>query len=134
MECEWSCITANLSLVKITRPVVFRCALPVNALPVSKGVLTVFGDTSKTDFDTSKTHCQSSISIFSWDDERLFAPSTFFSQQPSGLIMVVQVQVDAGIRYDRFTELPVSLVLFSLICVDIVERIRPLRLTGQGKR
>lgn len=122
MECEWSCITANLSLVKITRPVVFRCALPV-----SKGVLTVFGD-------TSKTHCQSSNSIFSWDAKRLFAPSTFFSQQPSDLIMIVQVQVDAGIKYDRFTELPVSLVLFSLICVDIVERIRPLRLTGQGKR
>ncbi|XDV27426.1 hypothetical protein PO909_030961 [Leuciscus waleckii] len=43
-----------------------------------------------------------------------------------------KVQVDAGIKYDRFTELPVSLVLFSLICVDIVERIRPLRLTGQA--
>lgn len=57
-----------------------------------------------------------------------------FSQQPSALFMVVQVQVDADIKYDRFTELPVSLVLFSLICVDIVERIRPLRLTGQGKQ
>ncbi|XP_077086996.1 transmembrane protein 236 [Siphateles boraxobius] len=43
-----------------------------------------------------------------------------------------KVQVDAGIKYDRFTELPVSLVLFSLMCVDIVERIRPLRLTGQA--
>ncbi|XP_067219763.1 transmembrane protein 236 [Chanodichthys erythropterus] len=43
-----------------------------------------------------------------------------------------KVQVDAGIKFDRFTELPVSLVLFSLICVDIVERIRPLRLTGQA--
>uniref|UniRef100_A0A671L1W2 Transmembrane protein 236-like n=1 Tax=Sinocyclocheilus anshuiensis TaxID=1608454 RepID=A0A671L1W2_9TELE len=45
-----------------------------------------------------------------------------------------EVQVDAGVKCDRFTELPVSLVLFSLICVDIVEKIRPLRLTGQGKR
>lgn len=80
--------------------------------------------------DTSKTHFQSFTSIFSWDDKKLFA----FSQQPSGLFMVVQVQVDADIKFDRFTELPVSLVLFSLICVDIVERIRPLRLTGQGKR
>uniref|UniRef100_A0A667XN70 Transmembrane protein 236 n=1 Tax=Myripristis murdjan TaxID=586833 RepID=A0A667XN70_9TELE len=34
---------------------------------------------------------------------------------------------------DHFTELPVSLVLFSLICVDIIERIRPCRLTGQCK-
>ncbi|TRY97697.1 hypothetical protein DNTS_035494 [Danionella cerebrum] len=41
-----------------------------------------------------------------------------------------KVQVDTGVRFDGFVELPVSLVLFSLICVDIVERIRPLHLTG----
>uniref|UniRef100_A0A672PST4 Transmembrane protein 236 n=1 Tax=Sinocyclocheilus grahami TaxID=75366 RepID=A0A672PST4_SINGR len=65
---------------------------------------------------------------FSEDDKRLFAHDSLFSQQPSGLFMVVQVQVDAGVKCDRFTELPVSLVLFSLICVDIVEKIRPLQL------
>ncbi|XP_051556647.1 transmembrane protein 236 [Myxocyprinus asiaticus] len=48
------------------------------------------------------------------------------------IIASSKVQVDAGVYYDCFTELPVSLVLFSLICVDIVERIRPLRLTGQA--
>ncbi|XP_051984835.1 transmembrane protein 236 [Xyrauchen texanus] len=48
------------------------------------------------------------------------------------IIASSKVQVDAGICYDHFTELPVSLVLFSLICVDIVERIRPLHLTGQA--
>nr|XP_055057936.1 transmembrane protein 236 [Misgurnus anguillicaudatus] len=48
------------------------------------------------------------------------------------IISSSKVQVDAGIDYDRFTELPVSLVLFSLICVDIVERIRPFPLTGQA--
>lgn len=32
-----------------------------------------------------------------------------------------------------FTEIPVSLVLFSLICIDVVERIRHCRLTGQGE-
>ncbi|XP_067309111.1 transmembrane protein 236 [Pseudorasbora parva] len=48
------------------------------------------------------------------------------------IIASSKVQVDADVRYDRFTELPVSLVLFSLICVDIVERIRPLCLTGQA--
>lgn len=48
------------------------------------------------------------------------------------IISSSKVQVDAGIYYDGFTELPVSLVLFCLICVDIVERIRPLRLTGQA--
>ncbi|KAI7809723.1 transmembrane protein 236 [Triplophysa rosa] len=48
------------------------------------------------------------------------------------IISSSKVQVDAGAYYDRFTELPVSLVLFSLICVDILERIRPLPLTGQA--
>uniref|UniRef100_A0A671M4I2 Transmembrane protein 236-like n=1 Tax=Sinocyclocheilus anshuiensis TaxID=1608454 RepID=A0A671M4I2_9TELE len=81
----------------------------------------VFGDISKT------------ASIFSLsppfyleDDKRFFAPDSLFSQQPSGLFMLVQVQADAGVKNDPFTELPVSLVLFSLICVDIVEKIRPL--------
>uniref|UniRef100_W5KIK6 Transmembrane protein 236 n=1 Tax=Astyanax mexicanus TaxID=7994 RepID=W5KIK6_ASTMX len=34
------------------------------------------------------------------------------------------VQIRNDIRLDTFAELPVSLVLFSLICIDIVERIR----------
>lgn len=42
-----------------------------------------------------------------------------------------QVQVDAGRRLDHFSELPVSLVLFALVCVDIIERIRPCRLIGR---
>ncbi|KAK2822603.1 hypothetical protein Q5P01_022668 [Channa striata] len=48
------------------------------------------------------------------------------------LITSSKVQVDTGYRLDHFTELPVSLVLFSLICVDITERIRPCSLTGQS--
>ncbi|XP_050980872.1 transmembrane protein 236 [Labeo rohita] len=48
------------------------------------------------------------------------------------IIASSKVQVDADVKYDRFTELPVSLVLFSLICVDIVEKIRPLCLTGRA--
>uniref|UniRef100_UPI003AAE3E73 transmembrane protein 236 n=1 Tax=Centroberyx gerrardi TaxID=166262 RepID=UPI003AAE3E73 len=48
------------------------------------------------------------------------------------LIASSKVQVDGGHRLDHFTELPVSLVLFSLICVDIIERIRPCSLTGQS--
>ncbi|XP_040000215.1 transmembrane protein 236 isoform X2 [Xiphias gladius] len=47
------------------------------------------------------------------------------------LIASSKVQVDRGHRFDHFAELPVSLVLFSLICVDIVERIRPCRLIGR---
>ncbi|XP_061550316.1 transmembrane protein 236 [Phycodurus eques] len=42
-----------------------------------------------------------------------------------------QVQVNAGVRLDHFAELPVSLVMLSLTCVDLVERIRPCRLLGQ---
>lgn len=34
---------------------------------------------------------------------------------------------------DHFTELPVSLVLFALICVDVIERIRPCKLLGSRK-
>ncbi|XP_072543021.1 transmembrane protein 236 [Salminus brasiliensis] len=48
------------------------------------------------------------------------------------LLASSKVQVDTGKLYDLFTELPVSLVLFALICVDIVERIRPYRLRGQA--
>lgn len=44
-----------------------------------------------------------------------------------------QVQINNNFKNDTFTELPVSLVLFSLICIDVVERIRQCRLTGQGK-
>ncbi|KAG9273999.1 transmembrane protein 236-like [Astyanax mexicanus] len=48
------------------------------------------------------------------------------------LLASSKVQVDTGNFFDVFTELPVSLVLFALICVDIVERIRPYRLRGQA--
>lgn len=41
-----------------------------------------------------------------------------------------KVQVMAGQRLDHFTELPVSLVLFSMIFVDILEKLRPFRLMG----
>uniref|UniRef100_A0A3B5AM60 Transmembrane protein 236 n=1 Tax=Stegastes partitus TaxID=144197 RepID=A0A3B5AM60_9TELE len=44
------------------------------------------------------------------------------------------VQINNNMKHDTFTELPVSLVLFSLICIDVVERIRHCRLTGQGER
>ncbi|XP_068604740.1 transmembrane protein 236 [Brachionichthys hirsutus] len=48
------------------------------------------------------------------------------------LIASSKLQADRGSKLDHFTELPVSLVLFSLICVDIIERIRPCRLLGQS--
>ncbi|XP_023120903.2 transmembrane protein 236 [Amphiprion ocellaris] len=48
------------------------------------------------------------------------------------LIASSKVQVDNGIRLDHFAELPVSLVLSCLVCVDIIERIRPCRLLGQS--
>ncbi|KAM6977346.1 transmembrane protein 236 [Aplochiton taeniatus] len=48
------------------------------------------------------------------------------------LIASSEVQINKNIKHDTFTELPVSLVLFSLICIDIVERIRHCRLTGQA--
>ncbi|XP_068197735.1 transmembrane protein 236 [Antennarius striatus] len=48
------------------------------------------------------------------------------------LIASSKVQADRGRKLDHFLELPVSLVLFSLICVDIIERIRPCRLLGQS--
>ncbi|XP_062849148.1 transmembrane protein 236 [Trichomycterus rosablanca] len=48
------------------------------------------------------------------------------------LLASSKVQVISGIHSDTFSELPVSLVLLALICVDIVERIRPYRLTGQA--
>ncbi|KPP67431.1 hypothetical protein Z043_113977 [Scleropages formosus] len=44
----------------------------------------------------------------------------------------MSVQIHQSGEYDSFGELPVSLVLLSLICVDVIERIRPRRLTGQG--
>ncbi|KAJ8419189.1 hypothetical protein AAFF_G00006880 [Aldrovandia affinis] len=49
------------------------------------------------------------------------------------LIASSEVQISNNMKYDTFTELPVSLVLFSLICIDIIERIRHCRLTGQGR-
>ncbi|KAL0967064.1 hypothetical protein UPYG_G00304150 [Umbra pygmaea] len=50
------------------------------------------------------------------------------------LIAGSKVQVDKGphYRYDLFSELPVSLVIFSLICLDIIERLRPCSLTGKA--
>uniref|UniRef100_A0A3Q3G3H9 Transmembrane protein 236 n=1 Tax=Kryptolebias marmoratus TaxID=37003 RepID=A0A3Q3G3H9_KRYMA len=48
--------------------------------------------------------------------------------------LFVQVQINNNIKHDTFTELPVSLVFFSLICIDVVERIRHCRLTGQGEQ
>ncbi|TRY89436.1 hypothetical protein DNTS_012219 [Danionella cerebrum] len=48
------------------------------------------------------------------------------------LIASSEVQIRHDLRLDTFAELPVSLVLFSLICIDIVERIRHCRLTGQA--
>uniref|UniRef100_A0A3Q2VI44 Signal transducing adaptor molecule (SH3 domain and ITAM motif) 1 n=1 Tax=Haplochromis burtoni TaxID=8153 RepID=A0A3Q2VI44_HAPBU len=42
------------------------------------------------------------------------------------------VQVDRGQTLDSFSELPVSLVLFFLIWVDIIERIRPCKLMGKS--
>ncbi|XP_068604266.1 transmembrane protein 236-like [Brachionichthys hirsutus] len=48
------------------------------------------------------------------------------------LIASSEVQINNNIKMDTFTELPVSLVLFSLICIDVVERIRQCRLTGQA--
>uniref|UniRef100_A0A3B4YCD5 Transmembrane protein 236 n=1 Tax=Seriola lalandi dorsalis TaxID=1841481 RepID=A0A3B4YCD5_SERLL len=50
------------------------------------------------------------------------------------LIASSEVQINNNMKDDTFTELPVSLVLFSLICIDVVERIRHCRLTGQGER
>ncbi|KAM9839148.1 macrophage mannose receptor 1 [Aulostomus maculatus] len=47
------------------------------------------------------------------------------------LIASSEVQINNNMKFDTFTELPVSLVLFSLICIDVVERIRHCRLTGQ---
>uniref|UniRef100_A0A3P9J609 Transmembrane protein 236 n=1 Tax=Oryzias latipes TaxID=8090 RepID=A0A3P9J609_ORYLA len=49
------------------------------------------------------------------------------------LIASSEVQINNNMKHDTFTELPVSLVLFSLICIDVVERIRCCRLTGQGE-
>lgn len=45
-------------------------------------------------------------------------------------LVVPQVQVDVGVKLDHFAELPVSLVLVFLICVDVIERIRSCRLIG----
>uniref|UniRef100_A0A3Q2XLD4 Transmembrane protein 236 n=1 Tax=Hippocampus comes TaxID=109280 RepID=A0A3Q2XLD4_HIPCM len=52
---------------------------------------------------------------------------------PSFAIIIAssQVQVNAGVRLDHFAELPASLVILGLICVDLVERLRPCRLLGQ---
>ncbi|XP_061614141.1 transmembrane protein 236-like [Phyllopteryx taeniolatus] len=47
------------------------------------------------------------------------------------LIASSEVQIRNKLRHDTFAELPVSLILFSLISMDVVERIRHCRLTGQ---
>uniref|UniRef100_A0A3B3ZFH2 Uncharacterized protein n=1 Tax=Periophthalmus magnuspinnatus TaxID=409849 RepID=A0A3B3ZFH2_9GOBI len=49
------------------------------------------------------------------------------------LIASSEVQIHNNMKHDMFMEVPVSLILFSLICMDVVERIRHLRLTGRGK-
>ncbi|XP_077365698.1 transmembrane protein 236 [Festucalex cinctus] len=56
-----------------------------------------------------------------------------FSTMPcfAFLIASSEVQIRNNLRHDTFGELPVSLILFSLICMDVVERIRHCRLTGQ---
>ncbi|KAL6097703.1 tmem236 [Pungitius sinensis] len=48
------------------------------------------------------------------------------------LIATAKVQLNNNMKHDAFTELPVSVVLFSLICVDVVERMRRCRPTGQA--
>ncbi|KAJ3611259.1 hypothetical protein NHX12_021275 [Muraenolepis orangiensis] len=48
------------------------------------------------------------------------------------LIASSEVQINNNIHSDTFTELPVSLVVFSVVCIDIVERIRYCRLTGHA--
>ncbi|KAM7379545.1 hypothetical protein PAMP_005091 [Pampus punctatissimus] len=48
------------------------------------------------------------------------------------LIATSEVQGDNKCNLGHFDELPVSLVLFSLICVDVIERIRPCRLLGKS--
>ncbi|XP_012708578.2 transmembrane protein 236 [Fundulus heteroclitus] len=48
------------------------------------------------------------------------------------LIASSEVQINNKLKHDTFTELPVSLVFFSLICLDVMERIRHCRLTGQA--
>ncbi|XP_013856672.1 transmembrane protein 236, partial [Austrofundulus limnaeus] len=52
----------------------------------------------------------------------------FHSHPQNGTRLLYQDQVDDY----HFSELPVSLVLFSLICVDVIERIRSRRLTGKS--
>jgi len=49
------------------------------------------------------------------------------------VLLSFKVQIRNNLRLDTFAELPVSLVLLSLICIDIVERIRYCRLTGRGE-
>ncbi|KAL4624683.1 transmembrane protein 236-like [Arapaima gigas] len=81
----------------------------------------------------------------------LFRRSGFFRQssswRPVTLVFVIlstlpcfaffiassQVQIHHDKVYDSFSELPVSLVLLSLVCVDVIDRIRPWRLTGQDE-
>ncbi|MBN3315668.1 TM236 protein, partial [Atractosteus spatula] len=48
------------------------------------------------------------------------------------LIASSEVQINAAERFDMLSDLPVSLVLLSFICVDIIDRLRKCRLTGQN--
>ncbi|XP_057713117.1 transmembrane protein 236 isoform X1 [Corythoichthys intestinalis] len=48
------------------------------------------------------------------------------------IIASSQVQMNAGVRLDHFAEMPISLVMLLLICMDLVERMRPYRLLGQS--
>ncbi|XP_077480409.1 transmembrane protein 236 [Stigmatopora argus] len=47
------------------------------------------------------------------------------------LIASSEIQILNKLRHDTFVELPVSLILFSLICMDVAERIRHCKLTIQ---
>ncbi|KAM9349346.1 transmembrane protein 236 [Symphorus nematophorus] len=51
---------------------------------------------------------------------------------PCFAILIAGSRVEKRQQFNHFSELPVSLVLVSLICVDIIERIRPCKLLGQS--
>lgn len=51
---------------------------------------------------------------------------------PCFAVILAGSKMDRKNGLDYFSELPVSLVLFALITVDVVERIRPFKLLGQS--
>lgn len=68
--------------------------------------------------------------LYQWNNEWIHS---LFHLWVFSIIVKTQVQVDRGQTLDSFSELPVSLVLFFLIWVDIIERIRPCKLMGKCK-